>query len=158
MHMRQPMQRSYSISTRPASSLYVAPVGHTFMHAGFSQCWQASGTYVRDRFGYVPTAPSMASQPSVSTRFHSMPSGTLFCILHAFAQVWQPMQRSRLIPIASLVMAYHLRFLHFNERVVKRDGRAGGQEGIARVHVIVRDVLRVSLLDVLAPASLPRAA
>ena len=35
----QPMHFSLSTCTVPSASLWEAPVGHTFTHSGFSQCW-----------------------------------------------------------------------------------------------------------------------
>ena len=36
----QPIHFDLSICTVPSAALWEAPVGHTFTHSGFSQCWQ----------------------------------------------------------------------------------------------------------------------
>ena len=101
----------------------MAPVGHAFWQGAFSQCWHCTGRYVRESAGYSPTAPSTTSQSFVRILFQSIPMGTLFCILQAFAQVWHPTQRSRSIAMASLVMAPPYAFL--SSTSVSENGMTG---------------------------------
>ena len=100
--LRVPARHQLDVYKR--QSLYVAPVGHTRRHAGFSQCWQAIGRCEREILGYVPCTPTSNSQFSLSTRFHVMPIGTLFCILHAMAHVLHPVQRLKSMAMANRVI------------------------------------------------------
>ena len=93
MQKRQPMQRCGSCMTRPSSRGYVAWTGQTLVQAGFSQCWQASGIQCISSSPFTRRGVSSAS-PTVSMRFHHMPSGTSFSDLQITQHDQQPMQRS----------------------------------------------------------------
>ncbi len=59
MQMRQPMQRCWSMRTRPSGVEKVAPTGQTFTQGGFWQCWQGTGTK------RVPSPSSSSSNTSI---------------------------------------------------------------------------------------------